>query len=463
MQRNKSICGWLVLGMALTSGGNVNAQAAARKKGGSGPGSTIEGDVLKGEGQFLKGMGWYELRSAKARAKDTETQLQWERWSNEIVNASRKEAADSALKKLAIRNTRDEKARRALAEHDRRLRENPTLDDVRSGDALNAILIDLFNPSVLSKSSRSDEVELPSEFSLRLVVYRFVTPHGNSKAGVPSNNVLDLQRLRAPENWPIYLRMEALKGERDTYEKAIGAVVTACKARNLNLDAVLALDRAIADLKKRVATTVPSDDGMRMQATRFVDDLGKAAKLFKTLDFAQELVGDIEEHDAHTVLELLAFMSKFRLLFGDTQNRPEAGRLYVKLYALFKQQTKALGLKDELVPKASADTTMAPAKSPARTASVAIKAKEYLERVKQNLADLKYARRPKKDTSRDDVLAELNAAIKEIDSGKSSKDRLEKIRKQIDALREISTKNSANVKNLKDATESFAAAIKILE
>ena len=37
------------------------------------PGSTIEGDMLRGQGQFLKGMAWYELNAAKARELDAKT------------------------------------------------------------------------------------------------------------------------------------------------------------------------------------------------------------------------------------------------------------------------------------------------------------------------------------------------------------------------------------------------------
>ena len=284
MKRTRRICGLMVFGVAFACVGTVYGQAGARRNGNAGPGSTIEGDVLRGEGAFLRGMGWYELRSAKARANDAKTQLQWEKWNKDLLDQYQSDLTDHAAQKLAVRNGRDENARRALVEHERRLRENPSLDDIRSGDALNALLIDLCSPKVLLSGSHSETVPLPQDFALRSVAYRFAGAQGGSKADSLSRSVLDLQRLKAPESWPIFLRMAALKPRREAYERAIRAVIDECKAGCLSLDSVLALDRAIAELKKSAGTTVPTEDGMRVKATRFVDDLDKATKLFKTLD-----------------------------------------------------------------------------------------------------------------------------------------------------------------------------------
>jgi hypothetical protein len=37
------------------------------------PGSTVQGNILRGQGQFLKGMAWYELSAARAREIDART------------------------------------------------------------------------------------------------------------------------------------------------------------------------------------------------------------------------------------------------------------------------------------------------------------------------------------------------------------------------------------------------------
>jgi hypothetical protein len=37
------------------------------------PGSTPQGDILRGQGHFLKGMAWYELNAARARELDIKT------------------------------------------------------------------------------------------------------------------------------------------------------------------------------------------------------------------------------------------------------------------------------------------------------------------------------------------------------------------------------------------------------
>jgi hypothetical protein len=258
-----------------------------------------------------------------------------------------------------------------LAEHERRLRENPTLDDVRSGDALNALLINLSNPKITLSGSRYDTVPLPQDFSLRDVVYRFAGAQGNT--------------------------------------------------------------------------------------------LDKAAKMFKTLDFAQELVGDVEQHEAGTVEELLAFIMKFRLPFADTEKRPEYGRLYQQRYSVLKQQKEVLGLKDEPLPPADEHASLTPAQRSGRPGNVMAKAKEHLEKVKDNLQKLNYPKNARKDASRDDAVTELDAAIKDIDNGSSPRERLERARKLIESLRDVSMKKAGDVKNLKDAADNLAAAVKYLQ
>jgi Ricin-type beta-trefoil lectin domain-like len=48
------------------------------------PGSTLQGDILRSEGQFLKGMAWYELTAAKARELDVKTAHELDQWNREV-------------------------------------------------------------------------------------------------------------------------------------------------------------------------------------------------------------------------------------------------------------------------------------------------------------------------------------------------------------------------------------------
>jgi hypothetical protein len=55
------------------------------------PGSTVQGDILRGQGQFLKGAAMYDLYSARGRAIDVQTEIMVQRWNAEVYNAYMRE------------------------------------------------------------------------------------------------------------------------------------------------------------------------------------------------------------------------------------------------------------------------------------------------------------------------------------------------------------------------------------
>jgi hypothetical protein len=101
------------------------------------PGSTMQGDILRGQGQFLKGAAWYELNAARARELDVKTAQAMDQWNREVYDAYQRELAGAAARRRSVRNERLADAKKRLAERQERLRTRPTDDDVQSGDALN--------------------------------------------------------------------------------------------------------------------------------------------------------------------------------------------------------------------------------------------------------------------------------------------------------------------------------------
>jgi hypothetical protein len=51
------------------------------------PGSNAQGDILRGQGQFLKGMAWHEISAARSREFDSRTAIEQERWNREVYEA----------------------------------------------------------------------------------------------------------------------------------------------------------------------------------------------------------------------------------------------------------------------------------------------------------------------------------------------------------------------------------------
>jgi len=309
------------------------------------PGSTPQGDILRGQGQFLKGMAWYEVGSAQARAIDVETMIAWNRAVPESYNQYLIERAQRSAGRRALSNARQQAAAKALAETQRRWRANPAADDIRSGLALNALASELADPSIAPSSWRFAKVALPPDFALSALAFKITAAAG--KGSKLHQSTVAVQRMRVTEMWPLPFRRPELERLCEAYENAIRNVVGKCeKGTPLVSRDFEQLRDAVDALKVKVPKVVPARDGLRMQAQEFVRQLDEATRIFADQAFAEELIRDLEKHEATTVAELLAFMRKYRLLFAEADNRPKTLQLYDALYQLLREQKKKLGLAD---------------------------------------------------------------------------------------------------------------------
>lgn len=125
------------------------------------PGSTAQGDILRGQGQFLRGTAWYEINAARARDIDARTAIEQERWNREVYESYERELAAAAARKRSVRNERFADVKKRMAERQERLRTKPTDDDVQSGNALNALLLDLSDPTIQESTWRYAKVPPP--------------------------------------------------------------------------------------------------------------------------------------------------------------------------------------------------------------------------------------------------------------------------------------------------------------
>jgi uncharacterized protein (TIGR03067 family) len=321
------------------------------------PGSTIEGDVLRGQGQFLKGAAWYELNKAQADALNAKTMIAWNRELSRVYAEEEATLNEAEARKKAGARARKEEVKRKVAEREDRLRTKPTSDDIIKGDALNALLVDLSDPAIGESSWRGAKVALPNELSIRSLVFQFAPKRGDKTSKTLSAGVIALSRLDVEGRWPVFLRSEKLAPEREAYDKAYGNVRDKSLASSLDLESVLELDNAVEALKAKVASAVPAKRNFQSEASHFVADMKQATRMFdaNTIGFAQEMLADTQRHEAHTVGELLAFMRKYRLLFANADKTPTAGQNYGQLFHLMGEQSKKLDLKRESGPKHGVD------------------------------------------------------------------------------------------------------------
>jgi hypothetical protein len=328
----------LVLATALFAGfRRIPGQDVGR------PGSTLQGDALRGQGQFLKGMAWYELGAAQARAIDVQTMTAWNQAVQAGYQAYLLDRATRAAAKMELRNRRQADVARRLAETQRRWRENPTVDDIRSGLALNALVIDLADPRIPPSSWRLATVELPPGVSLQSLVFRLASRAGYRLPAGSGPGVVALGRMRVADRWPVALRRDELAAERTAYQHAVADLVDLCAhGKRLRAAHVENVRNAHARLKDKAEQVIPAGGGLHKQAAAFLGQLDEATKIMLDHDFAEELIRDLEQHKARTVEQLLGFMKKYQLLLDEAGEDPAVWNVYQRLYDLLKKQKLAL-------------------------------------------------------------------------------------------------------------------------
>ncbi|WP_406695428.1 hypothetical protein V5E97_30835 [Singulisphaera sp. Ch08] len=301
---------------------------------------TVQGDVLRGQGRYLEGAGWYNLNTARAGRINVET---WKSHNREVQRLYRDYMIDRSRHiqyKKGLTNKLQAELLRKIEEDQRRWRESPTPEDIASGDALNALAGDLADPSISPSSWRTAQVDLPAEMTLTKLAFKVA----DTKKSKLQLSTVAVDRMLVRDRWPLPFRRPEIERECTAYEKAVTAVVDKCrKGTELQAADYDRLREAVVVLQKAVETDVPSRDDQRRQARDYVRRLDESTKIFAEEAYAEQLIRDVSEHKATTVAELLAFMRDYRLLFADPGTSPEVASIYEGLYGLLRQQKDALG------------------------------------------------------------------------------------------------------------------------
>jgi hypothetical protein len=310
-----------------------------------GRGSTVEGDIARGEGAFLSGVGWYNLRTAQAASVNVDSAIRWKADLRKI----QQEARELEAQKKYQKNMNIEQVRARMAQREKELRTSPSPADVQSGAALNALVYDLTDPDITSSQWRNaTAVALPPDMSVKELIFRF-TPHkvSTQASAALSRGVIALSRLDIKDRWPALLKKDELAKERKAYADAYIRVREKLLKGEYAIDEILRLDAALDGLQKRIDTEIPTERGFRTVANKFVEDLREATRMFdaNSVDYAREILADTKDHDAANVEELVAFMTKYRLQFSSSERSPTARVLYGQIYEKLREQAAALHMK----------------------------------------------------------------------------------------------------------------------
>lgn len=290
-----------------------------------GPGSTVDGDLARGMGIFYSGVGRYNYDSARARALDTQTTLTWnEYWYQSMQKYNRD--------RLARIQARNQKQIRGNKELELRLRDQPLVRDVLTGDSLNLLLQDLtgafMRPSVLRVNSPPLEGQ-----TVRLIPFQY------PQAGV----VISWERLMARklQEWPVALSGPAFAPLRKKYDQAVDHAVDLAVDGRLDMPAARAVRDTVAALQAQADRTLMKEDPItRAEVRDYLKQLDAAARSLQTSKCVNA-VAEIETYSGTTVADLLEFMQRFGFRFAPADT-PDERQLYRELYATLRRQRQEL-------------------------------------------------------------------------------------------------------------------------
>jgi hypothetical protein len=311
-----------VVGLLALAPSNASAQygypSGYGGYGWGGWGSTPQGSIARGLGYFNTGRGAYNENTAVARSINTDTVIRW----NQYGYLSQQEANSRYGAHLRARRNRINRAR---AEIQDRLRSHPTTRDITDGDALNVTLDVLLNPALAGSS-----------------LWRIKTPVGPDViAEIPfafaSEGVtICLDRMTMEEQWPLALRVERFRPEREGLRKAIQVALEEDKEGDLEPktieDVQAAMDRLRVKFQELVSQTnpdyIPAHDTIKAMA-------GLTKMLYSPQ--VEEILAELQKYRGTTLGELLSFMQAFNLRFAHA-NSFRQRQLYMKLYPMLAEQ-----------------------------------------------------------------------------------------------------------------------------
>ncbi len=295
-------------------------------------GSTVQGDIARGMGAFAIGSGQYNLDTAAARSMNTDTSMRlneylWE--SNQLARQrnNARAAGDRA------RNTA------ALQEMERQVTFEPTRAQIISGDALNAILHQLSNPSIEGSILKAvaDGMTLTPD-QVRAIPLKF------GSKGV----VISAHRLSAEDQWPGTLRGQEFAEQRQAYRQLVE------EARDLPDDQPIPdeiIDRGLTILQQMRGMAQQQLTGPNFaEAERFLK--GQVGLLHMARDsqvgaVLEKVRAQLQQVEEVQLTNAIQFMQVFNVQFGAARDAAEQQLYTQTLYPMLKaardQVTQQMG------------------------------------------------------------------------------------------------------------------------
>ena len=311
----------MVLTAALAVGG-VSAHAQYGRYGGwggwGGAGSTVQGSIASGMGNFAAGAGSYNVQTAQARSINTQTAMQF----NDYMYAVNKQ---NAATNLARRRQEQKNVNESANATYKRLHDNPDPHDIHTGDALNIVLTELVNPKmytqVVQKATMPIDSQLVKNINFQHAANMILISLGDvSSRGVPD-------ALATSPNF-------------ETDRQAIRAIVAkgrqeASSSNRVSPETLRSFRAAVQAAKEKADASFAQGTRQRDEADNFLKALLGLSRMLERPDIEEFLKG-LNRYPTTTMGHLITFMHSFNLRFGVAKT-PEQEAAYDQIYPMLVQ------------------------------------------------------------------------------------------------------------------------------
>ena len=295
------------------------------------PGSTPEGDFLRGVGLAAWGMGIYNLETAQANAINLDTGIRF----NEYLAAV---AEESTRAYVARKKAAADQEKEFYRQNRQRVRNNPEWREVANGEALNRLLEELQNPKLTESVFRSERMQVPLPAS----IVRHI-PFALAEKGQQFS--MDRLSLKGKGKWPVAFQDEQFDIVKSAYSAALDKALEEAIDGRMQKATIEVLESKADDLLNRLNEVLgPINDTRYKEGTKRVKELKNVAEQLKTTKIEQA-IGDIDKYSGTTVYDLKVFMANHNLRFGKAASSEET-EIFEALYELMDAQYEKVKISD---------------------------------------------------------------------------------------------------------------------
>jgi len=275
--------------------------------------STVGGSIARGLGYYNMGAGAYNKETAVANSINADTVMRW----NQYLYESQLESNRRERLRLA---RRQERAVDSVDAIEKRLRENPSREDISEGGALNVVLDDLSDPRIQSSALRLATTPIKAS------TIRSIPFVDASEAVTISLN----QLVAKDELWPPALRDDAFRAEREAYRRAVAQAMKEDEEGDISPKTLRDVRNAVNALRIKANRMIRKPSPEYLQTQEYLRALSGMTRMLDNPN-VEPILKELEKVENTTVGNLLGFMHNYNLRFGKATT-PAQRAIYQELY-----------------------------------------------------------------------------------------------------------------------------------